>query len=194
MSKRDKLIDMRFEPAKLSHKEIIFNWLNEPHIQEFWDNTQAHKDDILNFMDGRKTSSTYANGEYNYWIGFIDDIPFCMIMTIQEKPRKNREAIKNSHLSKTGTTYSIDFMIGNPAYFGKGLGSETLSEFITFFSQSIDSHADTFFIDPDVNNPRAKHVYEKAGFEFISDFVLEGSGCFSGRKTHFLVKRLRSVD
>ena len=85
-------------------------------------------------------------------------------------------------------------MIGNPAYFGKGLGSETLRAFIVFFSQSVDPQVDTFFIDPDVNNPRAKHVYEKSRFEFIDEFILEGSGCFSGRKTHFLVKRLKSVN
>lgn len=37
-------------------------WLNEPHVQEFWDNTQAHKEDILNFIQGRKTPSQYAEG------------------------------------------------------------------------------------------------------------------------------------
>jgi hypothetical protein len=60
------------------------------------------------------------------------------------------------------------------------------------FSWLNEPHTDTFFIDPDVKNPRAKHVYEKAGFEFIADFLLEGNGCFSGRQTHFLVKRLSS--
>jgi len=29
-------------------------------IMEFWDNTQAHKDDIVNFAEGRKTPSSYA--------------------------------------------------------------------------------------------------------------------------------------
>ncbi len=187
-----KQTNIRFEPASMNYKDIIFSWLNEPHIQEFWDNTQAHKDDILNFMEGRKIPSAYANGKYHYWIGFINETPYCMMMTIKEEPGKKRETIKNTYLSKTGSTYSLDFMIGNPAYFGKRLGAKTIEVFIEFFSQCIDPQADTFFIDPDVENPRAKHVYEKAGFEFIADFILEGSGCFSGRKTNFLVKKLNT--
>lgn len=115
-----------------------------------------------------------------------------MIMTIKEKLEQPRPKIKDDHLSKTGSTYSIDFMIGNKDYFGKGLGAKTLSAFLLFFKNEIDSRADRFFIDPDVNNPRAKHVYEKAGFKYIGDFVMEGDGCFAGRKTHFLVRKLYS--
>ncbi|MEN8236108.1 MAG: GNAT family N-acetyltransferase [Pseudomonadota bacterium] len=44
-------------------------------------------------------------------------------------------------------------------------------------------------IDPDISNPRAKHVYEKAGFVHVGDFVMGGSGCFAGCKTHLLVWR-----
>ncbi|WP_083837057.1 hypothetical protein [Rickettsia montanensis] len=40
-------MNIHFEKANLTHKEIIFNWLEEPHIKEFWDNSQEHKNDIL---------------------------------------------------------------------------------------------------------------------------------------------------
>ena len=181
-----------FEKAKACHKEIIYSWLNEPHVQEFWDNTQAHKDDIVNFMQGRVTSSNYANGEYVYWVGSIDNVPYCMIMTIEEKAGQDRPKIKNDHLSKRGSTYSLEFMIGNKDYFGKGLGAKTLTKFLVFFKDNFDTNADTFFIDPDVTNSKAKHVYEKAGFTFIGDFIMEGNVCFVGHKTHFLVKKLIS--
>jgi RimJ/RimL family protein N-acetyltransferase len=82
----------------------------------------------------------------------------------------------------------MDYTIGNIACFGKGLGAKTLEVFIDFFRSSYDSQADTFFIDPDVTNPRARHIYEKAGFKYIDDFIMEGEGVFAGRKTHFLVK------
>lgn len=39
-------MNIHFEKANLSHKETIFNWLKEPHVQEFWDNSQEHKDDF----------------------------------------------------------------------------------------------------------------------------------------------------
>jgi len=111
-------------------------------------------------------------------------------MTFEEKQEHSRPKIKNNYLSKTGSTYSIDYMIGNKEYYGKGLGARTLSAFLLFFKNNVDSHADTYFIDPDITNPRAKHVYEKAGFKFIGDFIMEGDGCFAGRETHFLVKKL----
>lgn len=181
---------IHFEKAGLKHKDTIFRWLAEPHIQEFWDNSQAHKDDIVNFMNGRQEPSDYAHGRYVYWIGLIDNIPFCFLMTIKENQGEEREAVKDKHLSKTGSTYSIDFMIGEKDYFGKGLGARTLKAFIAFFQQSFDHNADTFFIDPDVMNPRAKHVYEQAGFIHVGNFVMGGKGVFKGRETHFLVKKI----
>jgi len=60
--KQPKTIDIKditFSKAQLDDQEVIFFWLEEPHVQEFWDTTQAHKNDILNFITGRKTSSSY---------------------------------------------------------------------------------------------------------------------------------------
>jgi len=179
---------MRFEKAGLQHQPTLFRWLIEPHVQEFWDNSEAHQNDILNFMHGRKEPSSYADGLYVYWVGFIDKNPYSLLMTIREDPGQERPQIKNDHLSKTGTTYSLDYMIGNKDYWGKGLGAQTLTEFITFFQQEVDPQADMFFIDPDINNPRAKHVYQKAGFKHVGNFIMEGNGVFAGRETCFLVK------
>jgi RimJ/RimL family protein N-acetyltransferase len=88
-----------------------------------------------------------------------------------------------------GHTYGLDYMIGSKAHVGKGLGAETLGAFVEFFKTNIDPQADTFFIDPDERNPRAKHVYEKAGFEHVGDFVMDGEGVFNGHKTHLMVWR-----
>jgi len=56
-------MSIHFEKANLNHIPMIFEWLAQPYIQEFWDNTQyiqefwdntqGHKDDILNFVNGR---------------------------------------------------------------------------------------------------------------------------------------------
>ena len=43
-------MSINFEKANVSHVDIIFGWLSEPFVQEFSDNTQGHKDDILNFV------------------------------------------------------------------------------------------------------------------------------------------------
>ena len=179
-----------FEQVTSKYKNVIFHWLAEPHVQEFWDNSQEHKDDIVKFINGRKEPSNYANGNYVYWIALIDNHPYSLIMTIKENKDEERPQIKNDHLSTTGSTYSIDFMIGDKDYFGKGLGARTLEEFTLFIREKYDKRADTLFIDPDELNPRAKHIYEKAGFKYIGDFIMAGHGVFAGRKTHFMVKKL----
>lgn len=76
---------IHFEKVKSEHLDLILNWLEQDFVQEFWDNSQAHKDDILNFIEGRKKPSTYAQGKYVYWIAQSDKVPFAMLMTIQER-------------------------------------------------------------------------------------------------------------
>ncbi len=58
----------------------------------------------------------------------------------------DREPIKRAYLSQTGRTYSIDYMMCNINYVGKGLAAETLSSFIEYFRKEIDNHADVFLL------------------------------------------------
>jgi predicted acetyltransferase/RimJ/RimL family protein N-acetyltransferase len=179
---------IKFEKVTGAHVDSIFKWLAEPHIMEFWDNTQAHKDDIVNFAEGRKTPSSYAGGEYVYWIAYLEDEPFAMLMTIQETHKEDIGEEKLKRLSRTGHTYGLDYMIGNPKFFGKGYGSKTLSDFIDYFREIVDPKADTFLIDPASDNPKAKHVYMKAGFKHVCDFMMEGDVSGAGKVHHLLLR------
>ena len=81
-------------------------------------------------------------------------------------------------------------MIGNVEFLGKGYGSRTLSDFINFFRQFVDPKADTFWVDPATDNPKAKHVYQKAGFKHVCDFRLEGNVSGAGKMHHLLIRKL----
>lgn len=83
----------------------------------------------------------------------------------------------------------LDYMIGNTEYIGQGYGAKTLIEFVDFFRDEFDKKADTFLIDPASDNPRAKRVYEKAGFKHIADFVMGGDCSGTGKPHHLLVKK-----
>lgn len=76
-----------------------------------------------------------------------------MFMTIQETPESHINDVKLTHLSKTGHSYGIEYMIGDQAYFGKGYGAKTLSEFFVFFRREFDPKADTFLINPAIQEP-----------------------------------------
>lgn len=101
-------------------------------MQEFWDNSQEHKDDIINFINGRVTPSAYFNGIINYWIGFMDGEPFCFILTSKEGPDRPCPQIYTDHMSTTGSSYSLDFGIGNISFLNKGLAAQHLRPLLAF--------------------------------------------------------------
>jgi RimJ/RimL family protein N-acetyltransferase len=182
---------IHFEKATHQHKDTIFQWLLEPHMVEFWDNSQEHKDDIINFMDGRKVPSNYFCGTFLYWVCYIDDTPFAFLLSDIIRPdQDDLSALQRAHMSKSGTTVGIDFGIGNPEFLGKGLAAPTLRTFMEFYSAHVDPKTDTFFIDPDHKNLRAIHVYEKAGFELAGNFIMQNSTFFKGNQSLLMVKKM----
>jgi RimJ/RimL family protein N-acetyltransferase len=184
-------MNITFEKVGHKHKEMLFQWLAEPHMQEFWDNSQEHKDDIVNFINGRKEPSNYFDGIFTYWIGYINGDPFCFILSAQERLDRPAPQIIRDHISKTGTTYCLDFGIGNKDFLNKGLAAPALEAFTAFFKKYIDPKVDTFFIDPDNNNPRARHVYKKAGFVSVGEFIQEKQYWeFSGNRAYLMVKKI----
>jgi RimJ/RimL family protein N-acetyltransferase len=177
---------IHFAKANPSHIEVIFGWLQEPHIQKFWDNSQAHKEDILNFIVGRKVPSDYFDGVFEYWIGFMVQDPFAFLMT------SYYEDWDRDSLSLHGKTLTLDFAIGNVAYLNRGLASKTLQAFMEFYRSSVDSAVTTFFIDPDINNSKARHVYEKAGFRTKGTYAIK-EGYFTGHTNLIMVKNINNT-
>lgn len=183
-------MNIHFEKATLAHRDIIFEWLEEPYVREFWDNSPEHHMDIEIFMKGRQEATPYYNGIFDYWIGSIEDEPYCLLMTSTVNPEDDLPEELDPYFLKTGKTFSIDFMIGNKDYLGKGLAAPTLKAFMRFIQKNVDATVILFMIDPAETNPRAKHVYEKAGFETVVEFVRD-NGFFKNIKHFLMVKRLK---
>lgn len=175
-----------FRRLNLEDVQTIFMWLDEAHMQEFWDNSQNHRDDITHFAEGRKTQSAYHNGMFSYWVGSSNGELFCMIMT-SEIDYDDCPQVWRDNLLPDKKSCSLDFCIGNKNYLGKGFAAITLEKFTEYFRSDIDSGIFSFFIDPNKNNPRARHVYKKAGFKIVGEFVAE-SGFFAGQRHDLMVK------
>lgn len=164
---------IHFEKVLLKHQDFLFSWLDAPHVKAFWDNSQAHRDDIALFMNGRPTPSTYFNGMFSYWIGLMDEVPFCLIMTHEENEQTEPPDYMLPYLSNIGKTIALDFLIGNTDYLGKGFATPTLLSFMAFFKEKVEPETALFLIDPALNNIRAIHAYEKAGFHRVSEFTYD---------------------
>lgn len=182
---------IHFEKVQSHHKEVVLSWLEEPHMKEFWDNSQEHKDDIVNFINGRKEPSSYFGGIFTYWIGSIEGTSYSFILTAEVHPNEETLELWKDHLSQVGKTVSIDFGIGNKDFLGKGLAAPTLVAFTKFFKDNVDPKVDTLFIDPQDNNPRAYHVYEKAGFKVVGNYERDKHYWdFNGKRTYLMVKKI----
>ena len=178
---------IRFEKAAPHHLDTIFAWLAELHMVEFWDNTQEHKTDIINFVHGRK--QVYFYGTTQYWVGFRDQEPYCFVLSDIFQPDQDLSQTHRKHMSKTGHTIGLDFGIGDKKFLNQGLAAPTLEAFMHFYNQSVDPLADTFIIDPAEDNPRAQHVYKKAGFELVGTYDAT-AGAFQGETSLLMVKKL----
>ena len=180
-------MNIKFEKARLEHIDTIFKWLHKPHIMEFWDNTKEHKEDILNFVNDKKQH--YFYGTTKYWIGSVDGELYCFLLSDIFQEDQKLSELHRKHMSKAGHTIGLDFGIGNTKFLGQGLAARTLEAFMSFYRELIDPLADTFFIDPDPNNPRAVHVYRKAGFEKVGTYEAN-AGAFVGQASDLMVKRI----
>jgi RimJ/RimL family protein N-acetyltransferase len=178
-------VNITFIKASPEHLPLIMSWLNEPHMIEFWDNSQEHKDDIANFVHGRK--QTYFGGAFTYWIGCLDGTPYALILSEElTKATEDLPELHYQHLSDSSITVGLDFGIGSPEHIGKGLAVPTLKAFMSFYKSRVPK-VESFLIDPDSNNPRAVHVYEKAGFVSVGSYN-PNQGAFVGSETTLMIK------
>lgn len=183
-------MNIHFEKAKPKHADLIFTWLAQPHIMEFWDwdNTPEYKQNILNSLHGK--NQHYFYGTTLYWIASFDKDPYGFLLSeIFQKDQDDLSPLHKQYLSKSGHTIGLDFGIGNTKYLGTGLAAPTLNAFVHFYHTQIDPLADTFFTDPDQNNPRAEHVYAKAGFERVGQYNPQ-AGAFIGQISYLMIKKI----
>jgi RimJ/RimL family protein N-acetyltransferase len=134
-----------FEPAKPSQRDLIYGWLAQAHIKEW-----IHGAGLQNTLNGLEK---FFKGESDttYWIGYDKDIPFVFLITSPE--------------GNDATT--LDLFICDPNYLGKGIAVPMIQEFLT----SQFPNVKRVLIDPEATNKRAIHVYQKAGFKIIGEFI-----------------------
>lgn len=134
-----------FEPAKPSQRALIHGWLKQTYIKEW-----IHGAGLQNTLNGLEK---FFQGESNtsYWIAHDKDIPFAFLITSPE--------------GNDATT--LDLFICDLNYLGKGIAVPMIQEFLI----SQFPNVKRVLIDPEATNTRAIHVYHKAGFKIIGEFI-----------------------
>ncbi len=134
-----------FKLAKASDKERIIRWLDQDHIRQWIHGVGLQN--LLKNLDRFFEETSVSQ----HWIASERDTPFAYLLTTPEGP----DAI------------SLDLFICDLNYLGKGLAVPMIQNFL----HSQFPHIKEIFIDPEASNTRAIHVYQKAGFKIIGEFI-----------------------
>lgn len=141
-----------FKPVDKSQHELVLGWIQQPHINEW-----LHGDGLNNTINDIEQFLNNGEPWATHWIAYDKDIPFAYLITSE---------LEKSEEYPDGAV-TLDLFICRLDYIGKGLSVQMIHEFIL----SQFSNARVVLIDPEISNERAVHVYKKAGFEIIEEFI-----------------------
>ena len=143
-----------FKPVDKAHRALVHAWLEQPHVAEWFygqglQNTLNHLDD---FLEG--------TSQAHYWLAYDKNHPFAFLIT---------SSVSKPHdwCSEEGDAITLDMLIGDTDYLGKGLSSLLIQEFLVSQFPKVTE----VLIDPEATNSRAIHVYQKVGFAILGEFI-----------------------
>jgi RimJ/RimL family protein N-acetyltransferase len=141
-----------FKPVDKSQQTLIHEWIGQKHINEW-----LHGDGLKNTIEDLEQFVNKGAAWATHWIAYDGEIPFAYLLTseVEKSVEHPEDAI------------TLDLFICRLDYIGKGLSVPMIHEFLL----SQFSHITEVLIDPEVSNARAIHVYKKAGFTIVGEFI-----------------------
>jgi GrpB-like predicted nucleotidyltransferase (UPF0157 family) len=135
---------------------LVYNWFNEPHVQEFYSLRSWTLDEVTKklapYIDGSK--------KVNGFICHIDKkaIGYIQYYNLADYPIPDQDIAQDVVIKAAG----IDFFIGDKGFLKKGLAGIILEEFL---HQQIWPHYQYCIVDPDIRNQRSIDFFAKHGFK-----------------------------
>lgn len=159
MDTKNDTFRFAFRAVEKTDRALIHAWMTQKHVSE-WIHGECLKrtlDDLDAFFLGASS--------FQHWLGYDMDVPFCYLLTSDVKKDEDDECAR--FCKKSGRAITLDILIGDPKYLGRGLAHHVIQEFLLSQFQAVQE----VLIDPEVTNRRAVHVYEKAGFSIVEELI-----------------------
>lgn len=147
--------DFAFEPMTKDHLPLLFKWLHEAHVKEWWDSESDYNEFETRYLENINSSDSapfivsYKKsflGYINYWTVEGDDDFKSLLPS-----------------NAVGT----DQFIGEKDFLHQGLGTQMVKYFTDWLLE--EKNIPLVMTDPDCKNKAAIRCYEKAGFTFLSE-------------------------
>ena len=156
---------LTFYPFKNEYFEMVIQWLKKLHVREYYygeglDNTISN---LELYKNGIRDNGRYF---FDFWVACIQEKPFGLLMTSPISGPYDPEDPYDKWFQDGKEIITLDLLIGEENYLGKGLGQRMIREFLL----EKCSQVSTVLIDPEIKNTRAIHVYEKVGFKKVEQF------------------------
>ena len=169
-------MEMIFEDIKIrdfqeKDLELMLKWLTDERVLEFY--------------GGRDRNYTFETIKEHYEEEFQND-GFRVIVELKNQPigygqiyRILGDDFEEYSYSKTEkVVYAMDQFIGEPEYWGKGIGTKYIQQIGCYLKT--ERKAEIIILDPHKDNERAIRTYQKCGFKIIGE--LPQHELFEGRK------------
>lgn len=154
-----------------SHFLLLQQWLNAPHVAQWWPHDGGASQWTL--ADVVAKYSSYVNGykvvdgikkPIHAFVACIDNTPCGYIQYYNAYDFPRGYVLHDLPESLA----AIDLFIGDAAYLGKGLGVVMIDAFL---SQHVFPQFHACFVDPDIHNAAAIATFKKCGFKVVDQTV-----------------------
>ncbi|MGE3955037.1 MAG: GNAT family N-acetyltransferase [Parachlamydiales bacterium] len=154
-------MELTFFPLTKANAPLVRSWLAKPHVTEWF-----YGKGLASTLKGIDQFVEGEGSRFDLWLAYSDKQPFALLMT-------SKVTLPDDELARWCTTegpaITLDLLIGEEAFLGKGLAAPLICEFLG----SQFPHVEEVLIDPEIRNTRAIHAYQKAGFRPLGEFTPE---------------------
>lgn len=135
----------------------VLEWLRKPHVKAYF-----HGEGLQNTLRDLDAQVTDDTAEWEHWVASRDGVDFGYLITSDVQ---GSEEFFNKHMQDGESAITLDILIGEESMLGRGLAVPMIHAFLR------EKKAEKVFIDPACQNERAIHVYKKAGFKIVEEFI-----------------------
>ena len=150
---------MKFNVGSKKQSDFVKSWLKQDYVAQYF-----YGKGLKNTLEDLEKFINSETSQWTHWLAYDGTTPFAYLMTSIIDPS---ESVYAKYCDSSSVAITLDLLIGDVSYLGRGLSHRMIQNFL---QQKFPDVTDVF-IDPAMENTKAIHVYEKAGFDKLEQFI-----------------------